>query len=173
MSHSDPADRGTVLAQFDAARVAFEESLRRAPDAALRYKPAGEDYSLGGLVVHVTDVLRRYTRVLLALRQHQFGPFTAPEHVTPAEDESRIREGFAGEARGPVVEEMRSAHNALADAVRNGPEEDLNREAPVVYGSGEPFPTSPAHVLGWVIDHYREHTQQIDDLVSGWAEATR
>src|SRR5438045_1929883 len=107
-----------VLGGFDAARVDFEEAVRRAPDAALRYKPAGEDYAMGGLVIHVTDVLRRYTKVLVALRGHQAGMLAAPEHTTPAEDAARIAEGFAGEARGPVLDEMRSAHTALVDAVR-------------------------------------------------------
>src|SRR5215218_185712 len=109
-------NRAVVLADFDSAREEFEDSLRRAPDAALRYKPEGEDYSLGGLVVHVTDVLRRYAQVLDAIRHNDFGPHQAPEHVTADEDAARIREGFGGEARGPVVGEMRAAHNALIDA---------------------------------------------------------
>jgi len=169
---ADPAVRRAVLADFETAREAFEDSLRRAPDAALRYKPAGEDYALGGLVVHVTDVLRRYARLIDALRQHQFGGFVSPEHMTADEDAARIREGFAGEARGPVVEEMRAAHAAMVDAILVGGEEDFTRKAAVVYGSGDPYPTSPSDVMGWVADHYREHTQQIGDLVSAWAEAT-
>jgi hypothetical protein len=170
---TDAASRHAVLLDFDTAREAFEEALRRAPDAALRYKPAGEDYALGGLVVHVTDVLRRYARVIDGLREHQFGAFVTPDHVTPAEDGARIAEGFGGEARGPVVEEMRAAHTALLDAVLLSGEADFTRKAAVTYGSGDPFPTSPSDVMGWVADHYREHTQQIGDLVTAWAEATR
>jgi hypothetical protein len=170
---TDAATRQSVLLDFDAAREAFEQALRRAPDAALRYKPAGEDYALGGLVVHVTDVLRRYAQVLDQLREHQFGAFVAPDHEPPPEDAARIAEGFGGETRGPVVEEMRAAHSALADAVSIGPEEDFTRKAAVTYGSGDPYPTSPADVVGWVADHYREHTQQIADLVTVWADATR
>ena len=170
---ADAPSQQAVLVQFERAREAFEESLRRAPDAALRYKPQGEDYALGGLVVHVTDVLRRYAQVIDALRLHGFGAHTAPAHVTPEEDESRIREGFPGEARGPVVEEMRAAHTALVDAVRLAGEADFTRQAAVIYGSGDPYPTSPADVVGWVDDHYREHAQQIEELVSAWADATR
>ncbi|HET6314980.1 MAG TPA: DinB family protein [Chloroflexota bacterium] len=167
------ADRNAVLGEFETAREAFQESVRRAPDAALRYKPPGEDYALGGLVVHVSDVLRRYTTLLDSLRQHEFAAFTAPDHATPEEDATRIAAGFGGEARGPVLEEMRAAHSALVDAVLLYPEHDFTREAAVVYGSGDPYPTSPSHVVGWVADHYREHTQQVQDLVSAWAEATR
>src|SRR5215208_4229214 len=96
------ASRREVLFDFDTAREAFEEAVRRAPDAALRYKPAGEDYALGGLVVHVTDVLRRYAQVIDGLRDHQFGPFVAPPRDTPGEEGARIADGFGGQARGPV-----------------------------------------------------------------------
>src|SRR5256885_736157 len=82
----------------------FEESLRRAPDAALRYKPAGEDYALGGLVVHVSDVMRRYALVLDALQAATGGALSAPEYATPAEDEAVIHSGFDGATRRPVVE---------------------------------------------------------------------
>jgi hypothetical protein len=170
---ADGAERQAVLAEFDTTREAFEESLRRAPDAALRYKPAGEDYALGGLVVHVTDVLRRYSQLIDALRQHQFGAFVAPDHTTAEEDEARITDGFGGEARGLIVADMRAAHTALVDAVKLTDEEDFTRKAAVTYGSGDPYPTSPSDVVGWVADHYREHTQQIGDLVSAWAEAIR
>jgi DinB superfamily len=171
---SATAERDAVLGGFDRARVDFEESLRRAPDAALRYKPTGEDYALGGLVVHVTDVLRRYTQVIDAIRQAQFGALVAAEHVTPAEDAERIGAGFDGAARGPVVEEMRAAHAAFVDAVVLSPADDFARQAAVTYGGASAlYPTSFADVVGWVADHYREHTQQIADLVSAWAQATR
>jgi hypothetical protein len=50
----------------------------------------------------------------------------------------------------------------------------FTRQAAVTFsGSSEPYQTSPADVVGWVRDHYREHTQQIADLVSAWASATR
>src|SRR5437867_7024730 len=103
-------DREAVLGAFDRDREQFEAALRRAPDAALRFKPEGEDYALGGLVIHVSDVLRRYTQVLDALRQADFAPLQAPRHITPDEDSALIRNGFNGEARGAIVEDLRSAH---------------------------------------------------------------
>jgi len=171
---NESSSRAAVLADFDRARVDFEAALRRAPDAALRFKPDGEDYTVGGLVVHVTDVLRRYAGVVEALRQTSFAAFQAPEHVTPEEDAALIHEGFDGSVRGPVVEQMRSAHADLVDAATQVPESDFTREAAVTYGSApEPYPTSINHVFGWVLDHYKEHTQQVDDLIDVWAEATR
>jgi hypothetical protein len=167
-------DREALLGEFDRARLDFEEALRRAPDAALRYKPPGEDYALGGLVVHVTDVLRRYGLLVGALRSPGETPMPAPPSPTPAEDAAQIREGFGGEARGAVLEDMRSAHSAFVDAFRSTREAALREQVPVTYGSStEPHPTAPADVMGWVLDHYREHTQQVGDLVSAWADASR
>ena len=73
-----------------------------------------------------------------------------------------------------VLDDMRAAHSALVDAIRLTPAESFARKAAVTYsGSREPYPTSPADVVGWVRDHYKEHTQQVADLVSAWADATR
>jgi hypothetical protein len=171
---TEPVDRDSVLTDLDRARVDFEESLRRAPDAALRYKPAGEDYALGGLVVHVSDVMRRYAQVADALRAANFAGFHAPDWTTPDEDAALIREGFSGEKRPAVLDDMRSAHSAFVDAIRNTPSGKFQQQAPVTYGaSTEPYPTAPADIVKWVADHYREHTQQIGDLVSAWADASR
>jgi hypothetical protein len=165
------ADRAERLAEFEAARTEFEEAVRRAPDAALRFKPAGEDYALGGLVVHVTDVLQRYALVLAALRDAGFSPLVAPDHVTSEADAKLIREGFDGTQRMTVLSAMREAH---AQLVQNIGEDDFERKADVTYGSaGAPYPTSANDVLGWVLDHYREHITQIGDLVNAWSASTR
>ena len=162
-----------ALAGFDAARVEFEAALRRAPDAALRYRPQGDDYALGGLVVHVIDVLERYTALIDAIRASAWQPLTSPEGATSVEDESLIRDGFPGAQRASVVQRMRTAHTALADAAATtGP--DFERKADVMFATAEtPLPTSAADVVGWVRDHYDEHTRQVGDLVSAWADASR
>jgi hypothetical protein len=166
--------RETVLADFDQSRLEFEEALRRAPDAALRYRPPGEDYALGGLVVHVADVLHNYARLIDAINAVEWRPLTAPGHETSPHDTTLIHDGFGGETRPAILEQMRTAHTALVQATLVSGPETFRRQAAVIYsGSSEPYPTSPADVVGWVRDHYKEHTQQITDLVSAWAEATR
>jgi hypothetical protein len=171
---NDETGRDGVLADFDQCRRDFEEAVRRAPDAALRYRPAGEDYALGGLVVHVTDVLRNYANVVQAIQKAHWEALTAPSHTTSAGDAALIRDGFGGSARGTVLDQMRTAHTELVNTVRASGPESFTRQAAVTFsGSGEPYSTSPADVVGWVRDHYKEHTQQIADLVSAWAEATR
>lgn len=168
------SERETALADFDRARAEFEEAVRRAPDAALRYRAPGDDYALGGLVVHVTQVLDHYTDVLNAIHTADWQSPTAPPSQTSDSDAALIRDGFGGESRADVLTQLRDAHTALVNAVRAEPSEWFARQAPVTYsGSSEPYPTSPADVVGWVRDHYTEHTRQIAELVSDWASATR
>lgn len=167
-------DRDTKLAEFDAARLEFEESIRRAPDAALRFKPSGEDYALGGLVVHVAQVLRKYARLLDTIRDANWGACAEPPSTDTSEEAALIRDGFSGPQRVSVLEDMRAAHAALVDAVKMAPAETFTWQASVTYaGSSEPYPTSSADVLGWVDDHYKEHIQQVADLIAAWSEATR
>jgi hypothetical protein len=163
-----------VLAEFQRHRQDFEEAVRRAPDAALRYRSDGEDYALGGLVVHVTDVLKHYTRVLETIHATDWQAGRAPDHQTSAEDAAVIRAGFSGERRAQVVGDMQAAHDAFVESVRAEPADWFERQASVTYaGSTEPHPTSPSDVVGWLRDHYIEHTRQVAELVSDWAVATR
>jgi hypothetical protein len=167
-------DPDAVVAAFDQSRQEFEEAVRRAPDAALRFKPPGEDYALGGLVVHVTQVLRHYTEVVDAIRAAEWQALQAPDNGPTAEETALIHSGFGGDARVSVLEDMRSTHARLVDAIRVSAPDAFRRQAPVTYsGASDAYPTSSADVLGWVQDHYKEHTQQIADLVSAWAQATR
>jgi hypothetical protein len=166
--------REAALAEFDRARAQFEDALRRAPDAALRYRAPGEDYALGGLVVHVKQVLEHYTDVLDAIHTADWQTPKAPPSETSAHDAALIRDGFGGDIRSDILAQLRDAHTALVNAVGAEPPDWFSRQAPVTYsGSSEPYPTSPADVVGWVRDHYAEHTRQIADLVSAWAIATR
>jgi hypothetical protein len=124
--------------------------------------------------VHVTDVLKRYTRVLETIHRSDWQAANAPEHLTSAEDATVIHDGFAGADRARVMDDMRSAHTTLVEGVKAEPAEWFERKADVTYaGSTTPYPTSPSDVIDWVRDHYAEHTQQVTDLVSVWAATTR
>src|ERR671938_481487 len=142
---SDASDMEEVLAGFDRARDEYEEAVRRAPDEALRYRPEGEDYALGGLVVHVARVLRDYAAVLDAIRAADWQPLQAPSSEPSPEEAALIREGFSGDTRSAVLEQMRSAHSTILDAVRACGRDAFRRKADVTYsGSNQPYPTSPA-----------------------------
>ena len=166
--------RDAALNDVDAQRVAFEDAIRAAPDAALRFKAAGEDYTLGGLVVHVAQVLRKYTAVLEAIQAADFAAIAEPPPGATDGEADLIRDGFDGSARLARLDDMRGAHTRLVEAVRATPEARFMTQAAVTYaGSQQPYPTSPADLLGWVMDHYTEHTQQVGELLSAWSDATR
>ncbi|MDQ6920813.1 MAG: hypothetical protein M3170_04355, partial [Candidatus Dormibacteraeota bacterium] len=61
------ADSATALTAFDSARDAYLESMARVPADGFSYLKPGDDYSVGGLAVHVNFVLEHYTNVLAAL----------------------------------------------------------------------------------------------------------
>src|SRR2546430_17663470 len=57
-------ERDAALADFETARGEWERAFAQIPDSALTYLKPGDDYSLGGLQVHVNWVLVHYRRVL-------------------------------------------------------------------------------------------------------------
>jgi hypothetical protein len=167
-------DRDAALAAFAQARVGFEEAYRPVPDEALRYVPAGEDYTLGGLVVHVTDTITHYARVLDSMVGAGYGQVRVvdPEDERPRID-ALIRNGYSGSERAQVFAELGAAHDALAAKVQAFPAPDYTRQAPVLYGAdaAEAYQTRAADVLGWLIDHYQEHITQATELLDIWRSA--
>jgi DinB superfamily len=173
MANDDEAEREAALAAFDRAHAAFAAALAETPAAALRYRPAGEDYALGGLAVHVAQVLDKYARVLEAMRAADFGPVDEPPPAAASEAEAAlVRDGFDAEQRPLMLERVRAAHAGVVAGVRAVPAGAFRRAAAVRYvGASEPYATSAADVLGWVGDHYGEHTEQIGQLQAAWARA--
>lgn len=164
-------DRASALADFARARDALEAALARVPDEAIGYRPPGDDYALGGLIVHVTEVLDHYAYALDAMRAAESGDVRVAEGATIVERRSpgTVASGFAGHERSAVLGAMQSAHDDLTARVQALPTEAYPRKAPVYFGDAPaPFDTSAADVVGWVTDHYREHVGQIADLVTTW-----
>jgi hypothetical protein len=122
----------------------------------------------------VADVLRKYAALVDEMRVADWQPMDAPRHETPLDEAAVIRDGFGGDARAAVVGQMRAAHAVLVAAVRASDAESFGRRAAVTFsGSSEPYSTSSGDIVGWVNDHYQEHTRQVTDLVSAWAASTR
>ncbi|OLB82062.1 MAG: DinB family protein [Chloroflexi bacterium] len=163
-------EREAALADFEAARKEWEEAFARVPDGALTYLKPGDDYSLGGLQVHVNWVLVHYRRVLDGIVAAGFDGI-GPQDPTGAEAQARAgaRRGLKTAERRKSLDEMAHLHGAVRAAALELPDSDWARKAPVVYGAGqEPYPTSPDDILGWLRDHYREHVEQSADLVAEW-----
>jgi DinB superfamily len=163
-------DKDHALADFDKARGEWEAVLAGVPDDALGYLKPGDDYAIGGLQVHVNQVLVHYRRVLEGLIGGGFASMKVsdpPKEI--AETKVKTRAGLTAAERVQSLGEMRGLHAKIVEAITRLPEGDWSRKAPVVYGEGQdPFPTSPEDVIGWLRDHYREHVHQAPELVEVW-----
>jgi DinB superfamily len=167
-------ERDAALADFDRARAEWEAAFAHVPDAALRYLKTGDDYSLGGLMVHVNWVLLHYGRVLDAMVA---GGFTAVGPLDPPRDETEARDaarrGLSTSERDRSMAEMATLHENAIAAMSSLAATDWDRKCPVVYSPGaEPYDTSAGDLVGWLSDHYREHVSQTADLIEEW-RATR
>jgi hypothetical protein len=169
-----PSMVGSVsLEDFDAARREFESAFATIPDGALSYLKPGDEYSLGGLLVHVNWVLIHYERVLNGILDGGFAEFRA---IDPKDEVERTAEQTkAGLDEGDRRRQLAltaELHERLRKRFEQLGEADWARKAPVLYGpdAAEPYPTSAADVEGWLRDHYREHVPQIGDLVAAWRQ---
>ncbi len=66
---SNIIERETVLADFDHARDDFVDVLSQVPDEAMGYKPEGAEHTIAGLIMHVTNSMRRYAYLLGLMRE--------------------------------------------------------------------------------------------------------
>lgn len=165
-------DRDTALAGFERARDQYQHSYDAVPAEALKYVPPGEDYTLGGLAPHVTDVIYHYTRVFDVMKAASFGQVRAidPDDETKRRLDELTTNGFGGREKRGVFEEMTAAHRALEAKLRALSPEEFTRPAPVLYGpdAQDPYPTRAADIVGWLKDHYDEHIAQVAELLGKW-----
>lgn len=163
------ADSVTALTAFDSARDAYLESMARVPADGFAYLKPGDDYSVGGLAVHVNFVLEHYTNVLSALVAAGFAE-CRPEDAAGLEERAlaRAREALQVEEVHRELARTRELHQGVAGMVERLAA-DLNRSAPVWFpGATEAYPTSVTDVLGWLSGHYLEHVPHIEALVGDW-----
>jgi hypothetical protein len=172
MTASETRDREAALAEFAKRRDEYEHSYDSVPDEALTFVPAGEDYTLGGLAAHVTDTLLHYRNVLDVMKGAGDQRVRA---VDPQDDAKRRRDeltrnGFGGAQKADVFRDMRAAHQDIEQRVRALPEAEYAHKAAVLYGpdAEDPYPTNGGDVLGWLIDHYQEHIDQVAELMGKW-----
>jgi hypothetical protein len=169
------ASRRTALAAFDAARGRFELAFGSVPDEALGYRPEGDDYALGGLVVHVTEVLEHYGHILGLIKAAELGEVRVGNGAEAAEAHhpGTAMDGFEDHQRGAVSDALRSAHDSLAVSIRSLPEADYARKATVTPSDGEPYEAGAADILDWMTEHYRDHTDQVGGLLAAWEGTTQ
>lgn len=165
-----PATAGDLLLErFDAAGTAYRTALAEAPVEALGQRRPGDDYTLGGLAHHVNAVLQHYLGTAEAI-------LAAGAAETAAPDSSRVfaeadaRVGLAPDAteRDALLARTAELHAAVRRLLGGLDAGGWSRATPVRFGSGDPYPTRPADVLGWLTDHYAEHAAQVASLLADW-----
>src|SRR3989441_9886380 len=131
-------EREAALADFETARKEWEAAFANVPDGALTYLKPGDDYSLGGLQVHVNWVLVHYLRVLDGIVA---GGFAAIGPQDPAAEVQRAlegaRRGLAAGGRRGSPEEMAKLHAAHCVTGEGLAASDLTRKGPGGSGAGE------------------------------------
>jgi hypothetical protein len=159
-----------ALSDFDSARVAFQTTIVDAPESSLDYLKPGDDYALGGLVYHVNAVLEHYMGVLDALDTSGFQETEAKDRPGLFEEaNARAKAGLDPSERDAILSAMAQLHSDVRGRAAGFSEADFERKAPVRYESGaDPYPTSPADVLGWLTEHYREHVPHAEQLLASW-----
>ena len=162
-------DSRSALKSFDTARDTYLDAIGKVPAEAMTFLKAGDDYSLGGIAVHVAYVLEHYTNVLDAIATADFSecrPQDPPglEARALAKAKSRLT---PDEVQAELAK-TQHLHVVLAKRV-GSLSEDWSRKAPTWYGdAAEPYPTGPGDVLQWVTDHYFEHVPHLAQLVAQW-----
>ena len=172
MTAANSADREAILLEFGRKRDEYERSYDPVPDEALSFVPVGEDYTLGGLAVHVTDTLLHYRNVLDVMKGAGDRQVRAidPEDDAKRRRDELVRQGFGGADKAAVFRDMRAAHEDVEQRVLALPEAEYLHKAAVLYGpdAQDPYPTNGGDVLGWLIDHYQEHIDQVAELMGKW-----
>jgi hypothetical protein len=165
-----PATRPEALRTFEQARSDFKQAYADVPDAALHYLPEGDDYALGGLIVHVANAMENYVKLLGRMRSEGFRQTRSAEGSgeTPEMLEA-LKHGFDGPERARHWSRLDGVHAALVNEVNALGENDFQRPAPVLFGTAtEPMQTTAAMIMGWMIDHYRDHVGQVRDMLGEW-----
>jgi len=158
-----------ALERFDAAQDTYRRALGEAPAEALGQRRPGDDYTLAGLAYHVNAVLAHYHATARAMLE-------AGLHETSAPDSSNLFEVADAKAGGTPTGPERDAalaetvelHAAIRGLLARVDARDWGRTVPVRFGPGDPHPTRLLDVLGWVTDHYAEHTAQVTSLLADW-----
>jgi hypothetical protein len=164
-----------ALADFEKARAEWETALEQVPDEALSYLKPGDDYALGGLLVHVNWVLLHYQRILDGLVTGGFTPLEPLDTREEYDDfNNRAKAGLTAVGRHEALAEMAALHDSVLDAIDRFPAESWALKTPVTDVPGhDPYPTSSEDIVGWLSEHYREHVRQCPELIASWRERTK
>ena len=166
-------EREPLTKALEDSRRQFVDAMDAVPAGALGFLRPGDDYSLGGLVIHVNGVLRRYGAVLDAILDDASTEFNAATVDAAMEVENeRSREGVDPADRAELMTTLTELHGHVMARLEGLDDEALDRKTPVRYGGEDPYPTSAADIAGWLTGHYAEHIPHVSELVGAWRSAS-
>ncbi|TMB95911.1 MAG: hypothetical protein E6J38_04900 [Chloroflexi bacterium] len=162
------------IAALEKARKAIDDAFAPMPDSALAYLKPGDDYAIGGIVIHLIQSLDGYIATLEALGQAGYR-----DTEGPAEDESVVegqlahaRLGLTPAERKSTFAEMAAKQQQLGRLAAKANDDEYARLVGVSYpGDDVPYPTSVALVLQWMTEHFTEHVPHARQLFAEWQTA--
>ena len=163
-----------ALAKMDEAHAAIVAAFASMPDNALTWLKPGDDYAIGGIVIHLIGSLDGYIGTLAALEAAGYR-----DTVGPGEDDAIVdaqlahaRRGLGPAERTPTFADMNSKHTSLSDLARSASDAQFDTLVGITYpGDEAPYPTSVALVVQWMTEHYLEHVPHARALFAEWQKA--
>jgi hypothetical protein len=162
------------LGRLEAAHGAIQDTFATMPDAALGWLKPGDDYAIGGIVIHLIQSLDGYIGTLEALRAAGFTDTEGPGEDEAVVDAQLVhaRRGLAPAERASTFTEMRTKQARLATLAATADEAQFGTLVGVRYpGDESPYPTSVALVVQWMTEHYAEHVPHAQQLFAEWRNA--
>jgi hypothetical protein len=166
--------RDDALAKMDSAHAAIVSAFAAMPDGALTWLKPGDDYAIGGIVIHLIGSLDGYIRTLAAIDAAGYRDALGPgEDAAVVEAQrARARRGLAPAERTVAFAEMKAKHVSLSNLARKASEPQFGTLLGVTYpGDETPYPTSVAFVVQWMTEHYAEHVPHAQALFAEWKRA--
>jgi len=166
--------RDDALAKMDEAHEAIVTAFAPMPDSALAWLKPGDDYAIGGIVIHLISSLDGYIGTLAALRAAGYRDTAGPGEDDAIVDAqlAHARRGLTPAERATTFADMKSKHASLSDLARRASDAQFDALVGVTYpGDEAPYPTSVALVVQWMTEHYAEHVPHAQALFAEWQKA--
>lgn len=166
--------KAEALAKLDDARDAIIRTYAAMPDEALAWLKPGDDYAIGGILIHLIQALDGYVGTLMALRAAGYR-----DTEGPGEEEAMVeaqlvhaRRGLTPAERDATLGAMRAKHDRLGALARGASEAEFAALVGITYpGDKVPYPTSVALVVRWMTEHYAEHVPHAEQLFTAWKKS--
>ncbi|MDQ3099218.1 MAG: hypothetical protein M3Q44_05720 [bacterium] len=156
------------LKKFADEYALFDAAFREIPNEKLSLLKKGDEYSLSGLIVHVTEILAFYTDVINRISILPAGHATEFHVSQDISDYSKkiMHDGVAPSDRPRMLEVLKRTQRYFDDRVNQLPPDVYTVQTPIFYDDdGKSAMTSPALVVKWVTEHYIDHTKTIRDEI--------